>query len=68
MSPSQVGSMVLTKMRDTAAEFLGRQVKQSVITVPAYFNDNQRQATKVGLSIPVKVFVDVLAPVLYPFG
>eukprot|EP01138_Halocafeteria_seosinensis_P012784 gb/GECG01013060.1/.p1 GENE.gb/GECG01013060.1/~~gb/GECG01013060.1/.p1 ORF type:complete len:682 (+),score=141.38 gb/GECG01013060.1/:1-2046(+) len=46
MSPSQVGSMVLEKMRDTAAEFLGREVKQSVVTVPAYFNDNQRQATK----------------------
>lgn len=45
-SPSQVGSMVLGKMKDTAEEFLGRTVSKAVITVPAYFNDMQRQATK----------------------
>jgi molecular chaperone DnaK (HSP70) len=38
--------MVLTKMKDTAEAFLGQQIKQAVITVPAYFNDSQRQATK----------------------
>merc|ERR1712238_485509 len=45
-SPSQIGSMVLGKMKETAESFLGRDVKKSVITVPAYFNDSQRQATK----------------------
>jgi molecular chaperone DnaK len=45
-SPSQIGSMVLTKMKETAESFLGQPVKQAVITVPAYFNDSQRQATK----------------------
>jgi molecular chaperone DnaK len=45
-SPSQIGSMVLGKMKETAEEFLGRPVGKAVITVPAYFNDSQRQATK----------------------
>ena len=47
LSPSQVGSMVLGKMKETAEGFLGRPVTKAVITVPAYFNDSQRQATKV---------------------
>lgn len=45
-SPAQVGSMVLTKMKETAEGHLGQPVSQAVITVPAYFNDSQRQATK----------------------
>ena len=45
-SPSQIGSMVLVKMKETAEAFLGRSVSKAVITVPAYFNDTQRQATK----------------------
>jgi molecular chaperone DnaK len=45
-SPSQIGSMVLGKMKDTAEGFLSRKVSKAVITVPAYFNDSQRQATK----------------------
>lgn len=45
-SPSQIGSMVLSKMKETAEGFLGRPVSKAVITVPAYFNDSQRQATK----------------------
>merc|ERR1712070_922350 len=45
-SPSQVGSMVLGKMKETAEAFLGRPVSKAVVTVPAYFNDSQRQATK----------------------
>jgi len=45
-SPSQIGSMVLGKMKDTAEAFLGRTVSKAVVTVPAYFNDSQRQATK----------------------
>lgn len=42
----QISSMVLTKMKTTAEDFLGKQVKDAVVTVPAYFNDSQRQATK----------------------
>jgi len=45
-SPSQIGSMVLLKMKETAESFLGRPISKAVITVPAYFNDMQRQATK----------------------
>jgi len=45
-SPSQIGSMVLTKMKETAEGFMGHPATQAVITVPAYFNDSQRQATK----------------------
>ena len=41
--------MVLTKMKETAENYLGKEVKHAVITVPAYFNDAQRQATKVKL-------------------
>ena len=46
MSPTQVGSQTLTKMKETAEQFLGRKVSKAVVTVPAYFNDAQRQATK----------------------
>merc|ERR1719218_506069 len=46
LSPSQVGSMVLGKMKETAEGYLGRPVAHAVVTVPAYFNDSQRQATK----------------------
>ncbi|KAI5854148.1 chaperone DnaK [Tricharina praecox] len=45
-SPSQVGGFVLNKMKETAEAYLGKQVKNAVVTVPAYFNDSQRQATK----------------------
>ncbi len=45
-SPQEISAMVLARMRDTASEFLGEPVDQAVITVPAYFNDAQRQATK----------------------
>lgn len=45
-SPSEIGAMVLTKMKETAESFLNRPVKDAVITVPAYFDDAQRQATK----------------------
>jgi len=45
-APQQISALILTKMKKTAEDFLGQEVKEAVITVPAYFNDRQRQATK----------------------
>jgi molecular chaperone DnaK len=45
-APSQISAMILQKMKETAEKFLGEKVTKAVITVPAYFNDSQRQATK----------------------
>ncbi|AAS53723.2 AFR352Cp [Eremothecium gossypii ATCC 10895] len=55
-SPAQIGGFVLNKMKETAEAYLGKPIKNAVVTVPAYFNDSQRQATKdagqiVGLNV-----------------
>lgn len=47
-APEEISAIVLRKLADDASKFLGDSVNKAVVTVPAYFNDSQRQATKVG--------------------
>ncbi|KAJ1544100.1 Hsp70 family ATPase [Saccharomyces cerevisiae] len=63
-SPAQIGGFVLNKMKETAEAYLGKPVKNAVVTVPAYFNDSQRQATKdagqiVGLNVLLVAVFDL---------
>ena len=55
-SPSQIGAFVLMKMKETAESYLGTTVKNAVITVPAYFNDSQRQVKILAIAHVMLIF------------
>ena len=72
LSPQEISSIILQKMKQTAEDFLGQEVKEAVITVPAYFNDAQRQATKeageiVGLKVARIINEPTAAALAYGF-
>src|SRR5260370_4481331 len=72
-APSQISAFILQKMKETAEAYLGETVTQAVITVPAYFNDSQRQATKdagriAGLEVLRIINKPTAAALAYGFG
>src|SRR6056297_3098954 len=72
-SPPEISAMILQKMKSTAEDYLGEKVTDAVITVPAYFNDSQRQATKVagkiaGLEVKRIVNEPTAAALAYGYG
>ena len=73
LSPPEISAAVLQKMKQTAEDYLGEEVTQAVVTVPAYFNDSQRQATKdagriAGLEVKRIVNEPTAAALAYGFG